>query len=151
MSAQIRRLEHDEMAATSQVYRKIFDETFPWLLGRHTPEEDRGHFEGEVYDNSNLYGVHEDQALMGFIGLKPGWVEKLYILPQHQGRGLGRQLLEFAKARDTELSLWTFERNRLARRFYEASGFTEIEEFFPDEEARASGRLMVRYVLVKGV
>ena len=48
MSAQIRRLEHDEMAATSQVYRKIFDETFPWLVGLHTSEEDRRYFEGEV-------------------------------------------------------------------------------------------------------
>lgn len=127
MSGQIRRLAREEMAATSLLYRRIFDETFPWLAALHTSEEDRRYFEGEVYDNSSLYGVHEDQVLMGFVGLKPGWIEKLYILPQYQGRGLGRRLLDFAKAQDTELRLWTFERNHRARRFYEANAFVEIE------------------------
>ena len=126
-SPEIRRLGREEMAATSQLYRKIFDATFPWLVGLHTPEADRRYFEGEVYDNSNLYGVHENHNLVGFVGLKPGWVEKLYILPEYQGRGFGRSLLDVAKTQDTELRLWTFERNHLARRFYEANGFVELD------------------------
>lgn len=127
MSVQIRRLAREEMAATSQLYRQIFDATFPWLVGLHTPDEDQRYFEGEVYGNSSLYGIHENLDLVGLLELKPGWVEKLYIRPDHQGRGLGRRLLDFAKAQDTELRLWTFERNHIARRFYEANGFAEID------------------------
>jgi len=62
------------------------------------------------------------------IAFAPGWVEQLYVLPGWQGRGVGRALLEMAKAENTELRLWTFQRNLEARRFYERRGFIAIDE-----------------------
>ena len=52
------------------------------------------------------------------------FIEHLYILPECQDRGLGRQLLEKAMAGARELRLWTFQANEKARRFYERHGFT---------------------------
>jgi GNAT superfamily N-acetyltransferase len=42
--------------------------------------------------------------------------------------GTGTALLQVAKASSSRLRLWTFQRNRAARRFYEARGFVLIEE-----------------------
>ncbi|MGY4351614.1 hypothetical protein ACVWXM_008107 [Bradyrhizobium sp. GM7.3] len=38
------------------------------------------------------------------------------------------QLLDVAKQASERLELWTFQRNALARRFYQARGFTLIEQ-----------------------
>jgi GNAT superfamily N-acetyltransferase len=54
-------------------------------------------------------------------------VDHLYVLPSHQARGLGGRLLQIAKDRNPALRLWTFQRNLLARQFYEARGFAVIE------------------------
>ena len=37
-------------------------------------------------------------------------------------------LLEVAKGRGSSLSLWTFQRNEPARRFYEQRGFVAVKE-----------------------
>ena len=63
----------------------------------------------------------------GFIAFRDGWIDQLYVLPAHQGRGLGSALLEIAQERCPELSLWTFQRNAIARRFYERHGFVAAE------------------------
>jgi putative acetyltransferase len=44
------------------------------------------------------------------------------------GAGTGTALLQVAKASSSRLRLWTFQRNRAARRFYETRGFVLIEE-----------------------
>jgi GNAT superfamily N-acetyltransferase len=50
------------------------------------------------------------------------------VLPSHQGRGAGTELLQIAKSAFERLQLWTFQRNAQARRFYEARGFVLIQE-----------------------
>jgi GNAT superfamily N-acetyltransferase len=50
------------------------------------------------------------------------------VLPASQGRGIGTELLEVAKHACERLELWTFQRNARARRFYEARGFTRVEQ-----------------------
>jgi ribosomal protein S18 acetylase RimI-like enzyme len=64
------------------------------------------------------YGSQDDQLVL--------W--KLYVLPSHQGRGLGRRLLDevIARARElgrTELHVSHIEGNEQAGRFYERNGF----------------------------
>ncbi len=61
-------------------------------------------------------------------GARRGWVDQLYLDPSWIGRGIGGQLVEVAKHRcPGGLSLWTFQNNHPARRFYARHGFTEVE------------------------
>jgi GNAT superfamily N-acetyltransferase len=69
-----------------------------------------------------------DGRLAGFIAWQEGWVDHLYVDPQHHGRGIGRALLDEAKADQPHLNLWVFQVNHRARRFYERQGFTLAEE-----------------------
>jgi putative acetyltransferase len=124
----VRRLGADEMEAASRVHREAFDAAMPWLAGLHPPEEDAGYWRDHVGVSCGVWGVGPPGGLAGVMAVAPGWVEQLYVRPEAQGRGIGSALLAVAKAEEPELSLWTFQRNRRGRAFYEARGFRLVRE-----------------------
>ena len=89
----------------------------------------------------NLLSQHEDVWLaeeggspVGFLAIRrsrtEGWevLEKLYVDPDAQSRGVGTLLLDQAKAlRPDGLHLWVFQRNTGAIRFYERHGFRLVK------------------------
>jgi GNAT superfamily N-acetyltransferase len=98
--------------------------------------------EGELYALSYERIAHElaagwvvhlawdDARLVGFLALKPqvGCLDQIFVLPDAQGRGIGRALLDFAKARlPNGIWLRTAAANTRACRFYERNGFTPGE------------------------
>lgn len=121
------RLERSDMDAVAAVHRASFDDRLPWLAGLHTPEEDRAYFGRVVFDECEVWGTFDDATLVGFIAFRDDWIDQLYVLPAHQGQGVGSALLEVAQMRSSELNLWTFQRNAIARLFYERRGFVEAE------------------------
>jgi ribosomal protein S18 acetylase RimI-like enzyme len=72
----------------------------------------------------------EDGKLVGFLALKPqaGCLDQIFVLPEAQDQGIGRALLDFAKARLPD-GIWlrTLKANVRACRFYERNGFTPGE------------------------
>ncbi|MCG6113579.1 MAG: GNAT family N-acetyltransferase [Mesorhizobium sp.] len=124
----IRQLTPNDAEAAAQVHRASFDERLPWLSGLHTPAEDRAFYTHVVFDQCEVWGSFKDDALIALIALRENWVDQFYVLPQHQGRGVGSALLALAQARFPSLQLWTFQKNEAARRFYEARGFMAAEE-----------------------
>jgi putative acetyltransferase len=115
------------MDAAARVLRRAFDDRLPWLAGRHSPQEDRDFFRHVVFPHSILWGAG-DPELAGFLALRDGWVDLLYVLPEHQGCGIGSALLARAKDHAPTLRLWTFQRNSAARSFYERQGFRLVAE-----------------------
>ncbi len=123
----LRRLSQSEMAQAAIIHRTAFDARLPWLAGLHTPDEDRAYFRDHVFAACEVWGAIEDDVI-GFIAFREGWVDQLYVLPERQNQGVGRALLNIAKATAARLQLWTFQRNALARRFYEGQGFVAVRE-----------------------
>lgn len=124
----LRQLAFADMDAAAQVHRIAFDEAMPWLVGLHTPDEDRWFYRERIFPMCQVWGWFADDVLSGIIAFRDGWVEQLYVLPVVQGRGVGTELLDIAKGAGERLELWTFQRNAPARRFYEARRFMVIEE-----------------------
>lgn len=101
----------------------------PWLAVVHTPEEDLAWVRSVLLVQHAITVAREDGDVVGVLATSPGWVDQLYVHPEHQGRGVGRALLEAAKATsEGDLQLWTFTRNARARAFYERAGFAAEEE-----------------------
>ena len=76
----------------------------------------------------------ETEQILAFIAATPDSIAQLYVHVDHQGCGIGTQLLDWAKSQSNgSLWLYTFERNRTARRFYERHGFEIIERGFEEE------------------
>lgn len=75
----------------------------------------------------------EEGKIMGFISLVGERVCALFVAPEKQNQGIGRTLLEYAKALKGSLSLKVYKENKNALAFYEKRGFVvkgeEIDEY----------------------
>ncbi|WP_342454055.1 GNAT family N-acetyltransferase [Sagittula salina] len=97
-----------------------------WKPRLHSSVEDIAHA-GRMIDLGWITVAELDGCIAGFLAREGGYVHGLYIADGAQGRGLGRALLQDAKARRDRLDLWTLQRNTGARRFYRREGFAEGE------------------------
>ena len=99
----------------------------PWMPRLHSREEDLGFC-------LHLIGLGGVRLLRGPGGIA-GWLARqgevisgLYVAGNRRGQGHGRCLLDDAKALSPgRLSVWTFQANAGARRFYGRAGFAEVE------------------------
>jgi ribosomal protein S18 acetylase RimI-like enzyme len=80
-----------------------------------------------------------DEKVVGMIAYNKNEISQLYIHVGYQGIGIGEALLNKAKEHSSErLTLYTFDINQKAQRFYEKHGFiiigrgNENEENLPD-------------------
>jgi GNAT superfamily N-acetyltransferase len=77
----------------------------------------------------SFFGYEEEGKLLGVIGYQPTkdvtLVRHLYVLPEHQRRGIGRKLLDYIKsiAAGQRLLVGTWEAATWAIEFYEKHGF----------------------------
>jgi GNAT superfamily N-acetyltransferase len=66
--------------------------------------------------------------VVGFVGLRPGWVDHMYVDPRAQNAGIGTAMLDHAKRlHPGGLQLWAFQQNVGAHRFYLRHGFHVVE------------------------
>lgn len=87
-------------------------------------DEDRPKLGGWIAARHEVWVIADGGRVMGFAGLSKGWLDHLYIDPDFQGRGLGSLLLEHVKKlQPGGTSLWVFQKNAGARRFYERHDF----------------------------
>jgi ribosomal protein S18 acetylase RimI-like enzyme len=119
---------------TVQMWRKSKEKT----IGRKEIHS----FENHVnFLNSTLVKQFQiDIALMdfkvvGMIVYNDTEINQLYIHIDYQGIGLGKTLLDIAKHNSTgRLTLYTFEVNKIAQRFYEKHGFKIIGKGHENDE-----------------
>jgi putative acetyltransferase len=124
----LRRLVLEDMDTAAAVHRVSFDRALPWLAGLHTPAEDRAFYRNQVFKSCDVWGAERQSKLVGIIAFRQDWIDQLYVLPDAQGHGVGSDLLQIAQDAFPLLTLWTFQRNLRARRFYEANGFVAVRE-----------------------
>jgi len=124
----LRKLGLEDMDRAAIVFRASFDHALPTLAALHTPEEDRKFFRERLFTTCQLWGYFIGNDLVGIVAYREGWIDQLYVLPSSQRRGIGTALLHLAQNQSASLTLWTFQRNGAARRFYEKHGFKLIGE-----------------------
>jgi putative acetyltransferase len=60
---------------------------------------------------------------LGFVTLDNNRIVFLYVSPEHQGTGIGKHLIDYAKSLHPALTLEVHEKNAKAIRFYLQNGF----------------------------
>lgn len=81
----------------------------------------------EMLPMANIYVIKYDNSIVGFIGINQQHIEGIFIDQEYQSYGYGKQLLDFVKEINKELTLSVYEKNRRAYKFYAREGFTEID------------------------
>jgi GNAT superfamily N-acetyltransferase len=87
-----------------------------------------------IREHEELWLVEEDDRILGFLGIEHSTnldapvLERIYVEPDEQNRGVGSLLLDKAKElRPDGLYLWVFQKNVGARRLYERHGFKLVK------------------------
>lgn len=139
-------MEVKDIAAVQQVAAESWHDTYEGII----PREIRERFLEAAYSPDMLKRRMEQSLVLvaqhaglvvgfaNFYRLKePGAAElsAVYLLPSHQGLGLGSSLLKngLDQLAEVERLYVTVERDNVtARKFYEARGFRMVEEFEED-------------------
>jgi GNAT superfamily N-acetyltransferase len=124
----IRRARIEESDAVAVLFRISREAQLPYLPELHTAEEDRAFFRDHVFTTCEVWVAERDGVLVGFCAFRGGWLDHLYVHPDHLRRRIGTALLRKATDANETLQLWTFQRNADASRFYESQGFTLAKE-----------------------
>ena len=85
--------------------------------------------QAEIY----LYAEEESGKILGFVGLDGNYIAGIFVTEEAQSQGIGRQLLNHAKACKGHLTLKVYEKNPRAVRFYQREGFVLQEEGWEEQ------------------
>ncbi len=104
----------------------------------HTDEDVRRWVAAILVPQGGTWVLERAPGVVGMMTLGDGWIEQLYVDPDHLGQRVGAGLLRHAKRLfPGGLDLWTFQSNTRARLFYESHGFVAVEETLGDNEEGA--------------
>ena len=115
-------------------------------LGEGPTLEEYGRFVRAILlPNQEVWVAEDDeQRVVGWFSLTKGSLEHIYVDPERQNRGLGSEMLAAVIERLPDgFSLWTFQKNEGARRFYERHGLDAVE--FTDGRDNMEREPDVRY------
>ena len=146
MRPRLRPARPADAPACAAILREWAGET-PWFPRPDPPQAAPGFVEERMARGVVI--VAEAGGVAGFVAVERGYVNCLYVARGWRGRGVGKRLLDAAKAREHRLVLWTFAANDGARAFYLREGFAErrrsdganaerlpdVEYVWPAEEA----------------
>ena len=124
-----RRNEKDVLARLLQRARS------GWAFVQPIPDEALPRIAADLFErHEEVWLAEENGRPLGFLAIRRSdqnreeVLEKLYVDPEAQNRGVGTALLDQAKAmRPDGFVLWVFQENEGARRFYERHGFRLVE------------------------
>lgn len=85
-----------------------------------------------------------DGAVQGFIGLGGEHIEGIFVWPAAQSRGIGKALLDRAKAAHGRLTLHVYRKNDRAAAFYRREGFQAAGEGIDENTGELEYRMVWR-------
>ncbi|HEY6961225.1 MAG TPA: GNAT family N-acetyltransferase [Gaiellaceae bacterium] len=100
-----------------------FPHVYPPELYPFPDEPVRRHYEEF---SGTILVAEVDGHVVGLAGVRDCWLNNLYVLPDHWGSGVAKELHDAALAElapCAEVRLWTLEENHRGRRFYEKNGW----------------------------
>ncbi|MBC9712046.1 GNAT family N-acetyltransferase [Streptomyces sp. TRM66268-LWL] len=129
MTPELRRARAADAEDLAEVWLRSYAAALPGVRRAHTDSEVRDWFRHVVVPQHETWAASApDGTAVGLLVLDGPELDQLYLAPEWRGRGLGDRLVTLAKSRrPTGLSLWTFQVNEPARRFYARHGFVERE------------------------
>lgn len=133
-SVAVRRATPGDGSQVAELYLRSFRWALPHVRNSHSDDECRAHFSGPVVTAQDTWVAVDAAAdqVRGFITARPGWIDHLYVDPDHVAAGLGSRLLRvcidwMANQHAPEVRLYTFQANARARGFYESRGFRPVD------------------------
>lgn len=127
------------------VWLRSFAAALPTVRRAHNDDEVRDWFSHVIVPRHEAWVAVARDSVVGLLVLAGTEIEQLYLEPSWRGRGLGDRFLALAKRRRPHgLTLWTFQVNKPAQRFYQRHGFVAVEH--TDGQCNEEREPDIRYV-----
>lgn len=82
----------------------------------------------KMLPEATIYVHDSNGQIQGFLGLNGDYIEGIFVDAEYQSKGIGSQLLNYAKERQNKLLLNVYKRNERAVTFYLREGFVILAE-----------------------
>ncbi|MBO0215763.1 N-acetyltransferase [Vibrio sp. Vb2880] len=123
----IRKYNENEMDSVLEIWLSASVQAHDFI----SPE----FWESQVENMRNIYipasetYVYEfESKVVGFYALYENSLAAIFVSPELQGKGIGKQLLSHAKTQRAELSLAVYKENQASYQFYLSQGFKVLSE-----------------------
>ncbi|MER5857537.1 GNAT family N-acetyltransferase [Streptomyces sp. NPDC059688] len=142
----LRRATAADARAAADVWLRSFTAALPTVVRPRTDDDVRDYIRDVVVPLRETWVAEASgTGIVGLMVLDGEKLSQLYLEPDWRGRGLGDRFVTLAKERSPDgLTLWTFQVNEPAHRFYERHGFTAAE--YTDGSGNEEREPDVRYV-----
>lgn len=116
------------------------------FIGEQRLLEQRALIEDRYLPNAETWVACMGGQACGFISLLQNFVGGIFVSPDRQGLGIGRQLISHALDLKGELELEVYTDNRQAMSFYTRLGFQELSRRRLDDEGYAFENARLRLI-----
>lgn len=118
----IREATIADLESVVRLHHHVRETSLPYLPVVHTIDEGLVFF-SQVFSECTVLVAEHNGSIIGYCAYRDGWIDHLYVHPEHQGQGIGSTLLARAMQVHDTLQLWTFQKNVQAVTFYLHRGF----------------------------
>lgn len=126
MTAFLRPARHPDAPACAAILSEWMAET-PWLPQMHSPASDVTFMAEKIAEGGTTVADWQGDVA-GFVVMEGDYLACLYVAAPARGRGIGRMLVDHAKrVSPGGFTLWTFQANTGARRFYAREGMEAVQ------------------------
>jgi ribosomal protein S18 acetylase RimI-like enzyme len=125
----IRHYQSEDLERLIPLWHESKKRAFPYVevQQQYTLEDDRNYFTSTIVPGRDVWLAETEDKLVGFIALEDDLVDLLFVDIDDQGQGIGTALVDKAKDLSVDkLRAYVFQKNHIARRFFEKLGFVEI-------------------------
>lgn len=139
MTLLLRSARDADVAACVEILEAWAAET-PWMVGL----DDRPAllaFWCDLFARDRVWVAERDGRVVGFCTRDDDNIGALYVASGARGAGIGKRLLDAAKADCDRITVWAYALNADARRFYRREGLVELSREVED----GSGLLNVEH------
>lgn len=124
----LRRATATDAGAAADLWLRSFAAALPTVVRPRSDDEVRTYFREVVVPLKETWVAEAADRVVGLMVLDDDQLSQLYLDPDWRGHGIGDRFVDLAKRRRPGgLSLWTFQVNKPAHRFYERHGFVAVE------------------------
>jgi ribosomal protein S18 acetylase RimI-like enzyme len=125
----VRPLREVDVSETVALWHETQEDTYHFLTRENelTLEDCARYFRETIRPGANLWVAEDQGQILGYLAMKGSYLDRLYVKPHAQRKGVGLALLQKAQeVSPTGLELHTHQENTKARKFYEKHGFSVV-------------------------
>jgi len=135
MSFTFREADSSDAPSCVEILENYIDQT-PWINITLDETQELVSSWGNLFESEEAWVALDNDRIVGFCertASSGNNIGALYVVPELRSVGIGKRLLDMAKADCDQIIVWAYEKNVQGRRFYRREGLVENYREFDED------------------